>query len=534
MKKKIKCLLFVSILMISNLLFILSINANTTTNYSFSCENNIIEMINQVNKSLILKYHDDLMAFGARYTGSENCSLAGQYIYNSFEKLGLEVTYHNWNLGGYKSTNIIATLPGKNLDSNAIFIISAHYDCTEGSMGANDDGTGIAGMLSIAEIMSNYSFNHTIKFIAFSGEEVGTYGSLTYARDAYKRGDNIVAVVNVDMIGYAVTPEGGTIITFMHPERSTWIFDFAEKVSNDYYDYFKLLAESKPNHRGSDHQAFVDYGYDGVWVVHHDIYPWSGTTQDTPDRLNWSYQVNATKFLIALLGEISNKPIDVQVIITAPFEGYLYTLGLPLFKLNFLRNGFSGVRGITIILGNAIAKVDVISDEEINHVIFCLDNEFLFWDSDPPYEWKIIGWFIPTAIGRHTLRVFAYTKSGKVAYDEMDLFMLTKPQYKGKWPPSQPCKPNPENGAINVPVETNLSWDGGDYDPGDVVYYDVYFGTNPDPPLKEKIGPFRWDQINIVYELPELISNTLYYWKIIATDVQGASSKSQIWSFTTT
>jgi len=529
---KIKCL-FVSILIITNLLFITSINADTITNHSLSDKNDIIEMINKVNESLILTYYDDLMSFGSRYTGSENCSLAGQYIYNSFEKLGLDVIYQNWSLGGYKSSNIIATLPGKDLDSNAIFIISAHYDCTEDSIGADDDGSGVAALLSIAEIMSNYSFNHTIKFITFSGEEVGTYGSLAYARDSYKRGDNIVAVIDVDMIGYAVTTEGSNIISFMHPERSTWIFDFAEKVSGDYYDYFKLSVESKPNHRGADHQAFVDYGYDGVWVVHHDIYPWSGTPSDTPDRINWSYEVNATKFLIALLGEISNKKIDIQAIITAPFEGYLYTFGFPLLNLNFLKNGFSGVRGKTIILGNAISKVDVISDEKINHVIFCLDDDFLFWDSNPPYEWKIIGWFISTAIGRHTLRVFAYTTSGKVGYDEMDLFMLTKPQYKGKWPPSQPCNPDPENGAINVSIETNLSWDGGDYDPGDFVHYDIYFGTSSEPPLKEQIGPFRWDQINIAYELPELTNNTKYYWKIVATDIQGASSKSQTWSFIT-
>ncbi|MCK4364632.1 MAG: M28 family peptidase [Thermoplasmatales archaeon] len=533
MKKKINCILFASILIFSNLLLIPSINANTKTNYSLLNENNIVEMINKVNRSLILNYHDGLMTYGARYTGSENCTLAGEYIYNSFEKIGLEVAYHNWDFGGYKSRNIVATLPGKDLDSNAIFIMSAHYDCSEGSMGANDDGSGVAGMLAIAEIMSNYSFNHTIRFIAFSGEEVGTYGSFTYARDAYNRGDNIVAVINVDMIAYAVTPEGANLISFMHPERSTWIFDFAETVSNNYYDYFNLSVESKPNHRGADHQAFVDFGYDGVWIVHHDTYPWANTPMDTPDRLNWSYQVKATKFLIALMAEISNKPIDVQAIITAPYEGYLYVIGFPLFQLNFLKNWNSGIRGTTILLGNAVAKVKVISDEEFSHVIFCIDNDFLFWDSDPPYEWKIIGWYLLTAIGRHTLRVFAYTNSGKVGYDEMDLFMLTKPQYKGKWPPSQPCHPNPENGAINVPVTTNLSWDGGDYDPGDVVYYDVYFGTDSNPPFIEQIGPFGWNQINLIYDLPELTSNTTYYWKIVASDVQGASSKSQIWSFTT-
>jgi len=496
-------------------------------------ENNLIEMINQVNKPIIFKYHDGLMAFEARYTGTENCALAGEYIYHSFEELGLEVAYHNWNFGGYNSRNIVATLPGNDPDSNAIFILSAHYDCTEGSVGADDDGSGVAGMLAIAEIMSKYSFNHTIKFIAFSGEEVGTYGSFTYARDAYNSGDNIVAVINVDMIGYAVTPEGGNRITFMHPERSTWILDFAKTVSNEYYDFFNLSVESKPNHRGADHQAFVDFGYDGVWVVHHDIYPWGGTPQDTPDRLIWSYQVNATKFLIALLAEIADKSIDVQAMITAPFEGYLYVLDVPLFQFKFLRTWYSSNRGITVLLGNAIAKVEVISDEEIDYVIFCLDDDFRFWDADPPYEWKIISWYLTNAVGRHTLRVFVYTDSGNVAYDEMDLFMLTKPQYKGKWPPAQPCNPSPENDAVNVPIDTNLSWDGGDYDPGDTVYYDVYFGTNPDPLLLEQIGPFRWDQINIIYNLPKLNSNTKYYWKIVATDLQGATSTSEIWTFTT-
>ena len=68
---------------------------------------------------------------------------------------------------------------GKNISSEAIYVVSAHYDCSEGSMGANDDGSGVAGMLAIADILSKYSFNHTIQFIAFSGEEVGTLGSFT-------------------------------------------------------------------------------------------------------------------------------------------------------------------------------------------------------------------------------------------------------------------------------------------------------------------------------------------------------------------
>jgi hypothetical protein len=496
-------------------------------------EDVLVDMIGQVNQSMIAKYHDDLMAYGARETGSDNCTRTGEYIYLAFEQLGLDVRYHLWNFAGYRSTNIIATIPGSDPESNAIFVVSAHYDCTEGSMGANDDGSGIAGLLAMAEIMRNYVFNHTITFIAFSGEEQGSYGSFTYARDVYNQGENIVAVINIDMIGYAATPEGGTLISFIHPERSTWIFDVARTISDQYYDFFTLSVESKPNHRGGDHQAFVDFGYDGVSVMDHDIYPWCGTSQDTPEKLNWSYQVKATKFLLALLSSMSTSPIPLQALITTPLEGYLYAFGFPLVPLTFRKIVNSPLRGMTFLLGNTNAHVEVRSDEEITQVIFCVDDDFLFCDADPPFEWKIIGWYFTTAVGHHTLRVFAYTRSGKVAYDEMDLFLMTKPQYKGKWPPAQPCNPNPQNKSIDVPTKTTLSWDGGDYDPGDSVFYTVYIGTNSSPPLKEQVGPYDWNHIHITFNLSGLSFATKYYWKIIATDAQGASSTSQIWEFTT-
>ena len=52
-------------------------------------------------------------------------------------------------------------------------------------------------------------------------------------------------------------------------------------------------------------------------------------------------------------------------------------------------------------------------------------------------------------------------------------------------PPNQPSSPNPANGATNVPINSDLSWTGGDPNPGDTVTYDVYFGTSSTPP---KVG----------------------------------------------
>jgi len=50
-------------------------------------------------------------------------------------------------------------------------------------------------------------------------------------------------------------------------------------------------------------------------------------------------------------------------------------------------------------------------------------------------------------------------------------------------PPNEPSNPAPGDGATDVSLGTDLSWTGGDPDPGDAVTYNVYFGTDPDPPL---------------------------------------------------
>jgi hypothetical protein len=90
------------------------------------------------------------------------------------------------------------------------------------------------------------------------------------------------------------------------------------------------------------------------------------------------------------------------------------------------------MRGITIILGRAITSADVISNEEIEYVIFCIDNNFMYWDSESPYEWKIQGKHC-APIGRHKLKVYAYTTSGKVSTDEMDIIIFTLSCQYGRW-----------------------------------------------------------------------------------------------------
>ena len=95
-------------------------------------------------------------------------------------------------------------------------------------------------------------------------------------------------------------------------------------------------------------------------------------------------------------------------------------------------------------------------------------------------------------------------------------------------PPYNPTDPNPEHGAVDVNIDTDLSWTGGDPDPGDTVTYDIYFGVESNPPLIESDHPIE------SYELETLDYMTQYYWKIVARDQMGETNNiSAIWTFTT-
>ncbi len=421
MKKTRLVFLAIALLLNSSIISVSAQGQTSNGKAVTSDESTIIEMINQIDESLLWEYHSGLLKFSPRYTGSITCNLAAEYIYSEFQQMGLETEFHEWRYGGYHSKNVVATLQGTDAGSTVEYILCGHYDTVINSPGADDDGSGTAAVLAIASVLSNYQFNHTIRFITFSGEEVGTYGSFTYARAASYRGDNIVAVLNMDMIGYANTAEGGRVLRFFPPERSTWIADDATVIGEKYNDIIDMKVVTLPAYRGADNQAFVDYGYDGVWIAHQDGYQWGHSPEDTADHLNWSYYVKATKLMLAITVEFAQKPIDVQVVLHRPYEGYTYFFKWPVFESSFGKKYFNGLRGSTFIFGGrTLASAEVFSNDPIQYAVFCIDGYFMFWDSEPPYEWTIQGWFSPI-IGKHILDVYAFTTTGKVASDQMDI-----------------------------------------------------------------------------------------------------------------
>ncbi|MBE0640024.1 MAG: hypothetical protein IH598_16015 [Bacteroidales bacterium] len=93
-------------------------------------------------------------------------------------------------------------------------------------------------------------------------------------------------------------------------------------------------------------------------------------------------------------------------------------------------------------------------------------------------------------------------------------------------PPLPPSNPSPETGSINQPINITLTWSCSDPE-GDPLTYDVYFGTDDNPPLAVAgISTQTYTTVTLQYSTP-------YYWKIVAHDDQGNTTEGDVWSFTT-
>jgi hypothetical protein len=134
---------------------------------------------------------------------------------------GCTVSRHRFTHRGRRMDNVVAEFPGTGLDG--IVLVTAHLDSTgargpgyrektDPAPGADDDGSGVAGVLAAAQALVALdrevgSRRRTVRFALFNAEEDGLVGSLAYAAAEAGQAAPITAVFQLDMIGYDVLPE---------------------------------------------------------------------------------------------------------------------------------------------------------------------------------------------------------------------------------------------------------------------------------------------------------------------------------------
>lgn len=227
--------------------------------------------------------------------------------------------------------NVIGTLEGLARPSE-VLILGAHYDCSASRMGdaiwipqwlainapgADDNATGVASILELARLMSDpesgFVRDVTVKFIAFGSEESGPAhdgshnGSTHYASAARARGEDIIGMLSIDMIGYNWSRNFAAIVS---DGPSAWLGDQFRSALFSAGIPLETNAPPYPYATYSDHEAFWTQNYPAILLIEHappwntsSVYnanPYYHKTSDTLETVNIDLVRRVTQGVLAM------------------------------------------------------------------------------------------------------------------------------------------------------------------------------------------------------------------------------------------
>jgi len=380
-------------------------------------------VLDQITPTLLTAYLTSLVSYGPRSTGTYGCQLAGDYIHDQFTSMGLATRFQNWtgwgnryNFHHFTDRNVEATLPGTDPTDASILIFNAHFDNAHVSVGANDDGSGTAAVLAAAYALSHFTFNRTIRFVTFSGEEQGLIGSRAYLKEIYKRGDDVLLDIDADMIGHTETVEGAHAARLTVTEDTGYATTVFQLISDTYVDFTITthnLTRIQKNWGGSDYAAFVNDGYETIacWEADHD--PNMHTPADNLSNVNIAYLVNYTKLIAGTLATIADESlVPPQVRIVSPMQGTFSIHSR--FVKDIEERTTKCLNDFWLWAGVFHATRPIV------RVSFYEDGRLLGAVDTPPYKWHVQSRSIRT----HEFLVVAIDSFGRTTSDVRDIHFL--------------------------------------------------------------------------------------------------------------
>jgi len=262
---------------------------------------------------------------------------AADYVEGKFKEFGYTPTRQTFKCRGIDCHNIACEIKGTERPDE-IFIVGAHYDSAPGTPGANDNGSGTAAMLVIAEKLKDFKPKRTLRFVAFTNEEPpyfqnrGEMGSWVYAEMCRKEDQNIVGVISLETMGYFTNaaksqkypfplnlryPSTGNFIGFVSNTASA---QFQRKILKAFKANSTVPSESASLPQSvqgvgwSDHWSFWQEGYVGIMITDTAPfrYPHYHETTDTPDKINFPVFSKVVEGLVEPVKQFADEEKDTK------------------------------------------------------------------------------------------------------------------------------------------------------------------------------------------------------------------------------
>ena len=314
-----------------------SVPATLAASQAFTSNAVVACMISQVQQSSVYTYDGQLSGEWPVLVGGEPYALATrnttsgtpiqkatQYVYEHMQALSLTVSYHDWTWG-YSNRNVIGVLTGRS-HSDEIVLVTAHLDDMPSSgsaPGADDNASGSTGVLVAADILSQYQFERTLRFVFFTGEEQGLVGSSYYAQAVKNAGENIVAVYNMDMIAWNSDSNPTLWLHTRRTDNPGYTGDqaiagmFTNVVSAYGLSNYLTPTIVADGESRSDHSSFWSRGYPAILAIEagDDFNANYHSSNDRLQTLDMAYFTNFVKASVGTAAHLAH-PVEVTGILT--------------------------------------------------------------------------------------------------------------------------------------------------------------------------------------------------------------------------
>jgi Zn-dependent M28 family amino/carboxypeptidase len=282
-----------------------------------------------------LRSHVDVLAglIGPRHLGRpKTIDATVRYVDGQFTELGDSVRHEKYRVGNSEVSNIVVERPGTDR-KDEIIVVGAHYDTIPSTPGADDNASAVAMLIEVARILAGVTTRRTLRFVSFPCEEMpyfhtSSMGSQQYARNCKQRGEQIIGMLCLEMVGYYSTaprsqqipPSLPRMFRFVLPQTA----DFLAAVGN--LRSIKLLRSFRRGYkrarcglplfsialpelireiRLSDNSSFWDQGYPALMITDTSFLRNANyhLPTDTPETLDYERLAQGT---IGVAGALSH------------------------------------------------------------------------------------------------------------------------------------------------------------------------------------------------------------------------------------
>ncbi len=240
----------------------------------------------------------------------ENLNRCAEYISTHLKDAGATVEMQDFMVGATTYRNVIGRF---GVGKAKRIIVGAHYDSCEDTFGADDNASGVAGLLELARLIDEDPPDVEIELVAYTLEEPPFFGgqqmgSAIHAASVATEKDKIIGVIVLEMIGYfsdepgsqsyphpvmkGYYPSRGNFITVVSRwDQSAWISDLKAgmKGATDLPVYSFRAPASVSGVDFSDHRNYWPHDIPAAMVTNTAFYRNKNyhTKHDTPDRLDY-------------------------------------------------------------------------------------------------------------------------------------------------------------------------------------------------------------------------------------------------------